>query len=135
MGCTGSKRPVSTPADRQGEIKQHRKKHEQYDSRKVPSDAVKQSRPTRFFNVTKDSVEATVTFDRKAVIRAYLEPDGGGEGTEVIELECEADVDHYLLYENLRPGTLYRLKLFYVAGGRAFSVRPPSFFLGSSAGA
>lgn len=24
----------------------------------------------------------------------------------MIELECEADVDHYLLYDNLRPGSL-----------------------------
>ncbi|PFH35835.1 hypothetical protein BESB_054860 [Besnoitia besnoiti] len=63
--------------------------------------------------------EATVTVDKPATIRAYLEPDGGGSDTEEIELQCEADVDHHLVYEGLKPGTLYRLKLFYVVPERS----------------
>ncbi|KEP67245.1 UNVERIFIED_CONTAM: hypothetical protein HHA_234180 [Hammondia hammondi] len=113
MGCTGSKSPVGTPSGRQGQIKRQKKEREKRGS-KVPKDAVQQTRPTRFFGVTKTSVVATVAVDRKSIIRAYLEPDGGGTETEGIEVECEPDADHYLLFDDLKPGTVYRLKLFYV---------------------
>ncbi|KFG37586.1 hypothetical protein TGP89_234180 [Toxoplasma gondii p89] len=113
MGCAGSKSPVSTPSGRQGQIQRKRKEREKRGS-KVPKDAVQQTRPTRFFGVTKTSVVATVAVDRKSIIRAYLEPDGGGTETEGIEVECEPDADHYLLFDDLKPGTVYRLKLFYV---------------------
>ncbi|CBZ54510.1 conserved hypothetical protein [Neospora caninum Liverpool] len=115
MGCTGSKKASRAPAGCEGQIKRRKMKESVPSYPRVAKDAVRQARPTRFFNVTQTSVVATIAVDRKSIIRAYMEPDGGDAPTQGIEVECEADVDHYVLYDNLEPGTLYRLKLFYVA--------------------